>query len=211
MVCAPDTVDSSKCRKLVLRIVVMRAQPFFLGIAILALGLLLVFFGTQTVTIDVPKTQTEVLFDRSTLTVGDVAHRSAELNENLTVICSGIVRIPSSNDSGDISFYVMNSADFQKWESGDRNIDFIVQRLRVDRIEASFVTSQKDTYYFVFDNSHSTLFKKEVTFSAYYEFTSMEHQTLEDRTFNTYGYPLIIVGAVVAVYGLVRKHEVRWA
>lgn len=189
----------------------MRAQPFFLGIIVLALGLLLVFFGTQTLTIDVPRTQTEVLFDRSTLTVGDVAHRSAELNENLTVFCSGIVRIPSSNDSGDISFYVLNSADFKKWESGDRNIDFIVQRLRVDRIEASFVTSHKDTYYFVFDNSHSTLFKKEVTFSAYYEFTTMEQQTLEDRTFNTYGYPLIIVGAVIAVYGLVRKHEVRWA
>jgi hypothetical protein len=73
------------------------------------------------------------------------------------------------------------------------------------------VTSHKDTYYFVFDNSHSRLFKKEVTFSAYYEFTTMERQTLEDRTFNTYGYPLIIVGAVIAVYGLARKQEVRWA
>jgi hypothetical protein len=189
----------------------MRSGPFFLGIAIVALGLLLLFFGTQTQTIDVPKTETKMLFDRSTLTVGDSAYRSADLMANLTVLCTGSVTIPASNESGDINLYVMDKANFQKWQSGDRSVNFVVQRLRTSQIDVSFVTVRADTYYFVFDNSYSTLFKKEVTFSVSYQYTTIHHETLEDRSLNTYGYPLIVIGAIVTIYGLARKAEVRWA
>jgi len=189
----------------------MRAGPFFGGVVIVALGLLLLFLGTQMLTIDVPKTETKTLFDRSTFTVGDSVYRSADLTANLTVSCSGDVRIPSGNESGDIDFYVMDKANFQKWKTGDRSAVSLVQRLRVEKIDASFTTPRVDTYYFVFDNSYSTLFKKEVSFSASYQYIVIHHETVEDRTFNSYGYPLIVVGAIFVIYGLVRKAEPRWA
>jgi hypothetical protein len=189
----------------------MRGGPLLVGIVILVLALLLLFFGTQTRTIDVPETQTKVLFDRSTFTVGDSTYRTSELTTNLTVLCSGSVMIPSTNNSGDLDFYVMNKANFLKWQAGERSVDLIVQKLTVSQIELSFVTPREDTYYFVFDNTHSTLFKKEIIFSASYQYTTIQHKTIEDRTLNSYGYPLVVVGAVVTIYGLVRKSEVTWA
>jgi len=189
----------------------MRAGPFFGGIVLVALGLLLLFLGTQTLTIDVPKTEMKVLFERSTFTVGDSAYRSADLTANLTVSCSGDVRIPSSNESGDIDFYVMDKPNFQKWQMGDRTADYLVQKPKAQEIDVSFTTPRTDVYYFVFDNSYSTLFKKEVSFSASYQFVVIHHETVEDRTFNSFGYPLIVVGVVFVIYGLVRKAETRWA
>jgi uncharacterized membrane protein len=189
----------------------VRAGSFFLGIVVVALGLLLLFFGTQTQTIDVPRTETKVLFDRLMFTVGDSSYRSADMTANLTVLCSGSVKIPANNESGDINLYVMDRANFQKWESGDRSVNFVVQRLRISQINVSFVTLRDDTYYFVFDNSYSPLFKKEVTFSVSYQYITIHHETLEDRSLNIYGYPLILIGAIITVYGLARKAEVRWA
>ncbi len=189
----------------------MRAGPFFGGIVIIALGLLLLLFGTQIITIDVPHTETKTLFDTSTLTVGDTYQKSAELAANLTVRCSGSVKIPSSNESGDISFYVMDRGNFEKWHAGDRTVDFMVQKPTISKIDVSFITAHADTYYFVFDNTYSPLFKKEVTFTASFEYTTIQHETREDRTLNNYGYPIAIVGAILMIYGLIRKPEVRWA
>jgi hypothetical protein len=189
----------------------MRAGPFFVGIVIVALGLLLMFFATQTRTIDTPKTETKVVFERSTLTVGDYAYRSADFVANLTVVCSGSVRTPATNESGDMNLYVMDKDNFEKWQNGDRSVNFIVQKLRISQIDVSFFTVRGDTYYFVFDNSYSALFKKEVTFSVSYQYKTIHHETVEDRSLNSYGYPLVIVGGIVVAYGLLRKAQVRWA
>ena len=189
----------------------MRAGSFFGGILLLVLGVLLFLFGTQVHMVEVPKTEAKVLFDKSMLTVGDYAYKSSGVPANVTVFCSGLVTLPSSNESSEINFYVFDKANFQKWQNGDRSSNFIVQRMGVNQLEASFITVHEDTYYFVFDNSFSTLYKKEVVFSASYEYKVVGYKPVEDRTFNSYSYPLIVAGAVLAAYGLIRKPEVRWA
>ncbi len=189
----------------------MRGGPFFVGMGMLTLGVLLLAFGARSQTIDVPRIETSVLFDRSVLTVGDVAYKGSELKANWTILCSGSVAMPSSNESGDINFYVMDDTNFQKYKSGERSVDYIIQKLQVSQLESSFVTRHDGMYYFVFDNSYETLYKKEVTFSALAQYTEIYQQIVEDRTLNSYGYPLIAVGAVATIYGLVRKADVRWA
>jgi len=189
----------------------MRAPPTFGGIALVVIGLLMINFGAYTYTVEVPKTETRLVFEKTKLTpIGDFAVKEIELQEGWVVNLDGKVGIPDSSSKGEIDLYVMNENEYQKWKVGEKNVNYVVRRERIEEFNETFVSTENGTFYILLDNRPDPKYKKEVTLSARYTFETKVPETREERILTQAGYPLVALGAVSLIYGLVRKPVVRW-
>jgi hypothetical protein len=189
----------------------MRTGATLGGISLLILGILMILFGSYTYTIDVPKLESKTVFNNISFTVGDIKVYDADFSENVTVTCNASIQIPATGDMGEINFYVIRAEEFQRWNNGEKDIEFIIELTGTKSIDTSFKIDRKDTYYFIFDNTFSELYKKEVTFSSTMEYTTYIKEIRENNSIAYTGYIAIVLGAIVAAYGLIRKREVTWA
>ena len=189
----------------------MRAGATLGGISLIILGILMILFGSYTYTIDIPIIESKTVFDKISFTVGDVKVYEADFLENVTVTCNASINIPTTGDTGEINFYVLSGEEFQRWRSGEKDIFFIIELAMITNINTSFQTDKQGTYYFIFDNTFSELYKKEVTFSSTMEYVTYVEETRENNNIVYIGYFAVVFGVIVSVYGLIRKPEVTWA
>jgi len=189
----------------------MRAIPTFAGAAILVIGLLMMNLGAYKYTVEVPRTETRIIFNEIRLSpIGDYAVKDVDLRQGYLVNLQGSVALPGSNSSGIINLYVMNNNEYQRWRNGEKNIDYVLSLERIERFNETFVSAQNGTLYILFDNTIDPKYKKEVTLSAKYSFETMVPESREEKILTQAGYPLAILGVISLVYGLVRKPVVRW-
>lgn len=189
----------------------MRFVAAFGGIALLILGILMVLFGTYVYTVNIPKLESRLIFDNYSFVVGDQEVHEADFSGNVTVTCFASIRVPATGEEGDITFYVMSGEEFQRWKRGEDGVKFIIERPKTGSFNITFHVDVASTYYFIFDNTYSELYKKEVIFSVIEKYVTYIEETKESRNLVFIGYLAIAFGVVVTVYGLVRKPEVTWA
>ncbi|MCZ2845200.1 MAG: hypothetical protein O2U61_01680 [Candidatus Bathyarchaeota archaeon] len=189
----------------------MRAGATLGGISLVILGILMILFGSYTYTINIPIVESNTVFDKISFTVGDVKVYEADFFENVTVTCNASINIPTTGDAGDINFFVLRGEEFQRWKNGEKDVIFIIELTMIKSINTSFQTDKQGTYYFIFDNTFSELYKKEVTFSSTMEYLTYVEEIRENNSIVYIGYFAVVFGVIVTVYGLIRKPEVTWA
>ncbi|MEM3003920.1 MAG: hypothetical protein QXO25_01615 [Candidatus Bathyarchaeia archaeon] len=189
----------------------MRAMSTLAGAALLVVGLLMAYFGVYTYTVETPIVETRTIFDGLRLgPIGDYAVKDIELREDYLVNLQGSVTVPGSNSSGVVNLYVMNSDEYQRWRNGEKNIEYLFSRERVERFNVSFSSGENGTFHIVLDNTIDPMYKKEVTLSAKYSYQTTLPEVREEKMLKQAGYPVAVLGVLILVYGLLRKPVVRW-
>ncbi|MGQ9542862.1 MAG: hypothetical protein ACUVTM_02055 [Candidatus Bathyarchaeia archaeon] len=189
----------------------MRALPMFGGLAMVILGLLMINFGVYTYTVEVPRVETRVVFDHLKIQqIGDFAVREVELQSKWTVYLEGKVNIPSSVEKGEITVFVMNSSEYQKWMGGEKDIKYIIKEDRVSNFNSTMVVERGGVYHIILDNRYDPTYKKDVTITVRYAFEAKVPESREERILTLAGYPIVVLGVIGFIYGLIRRPEVRW-
>jgi len=179
------------------------------GFSLLILGILILLFGSFTYTVSVPKPESKMIFDDLSFVVGDFEIFNANLAENVTVKSVASIRIPATGEPGDINFYITDGEEFQKWKRGEE-VEFIIEKERTGDFNLSFESEKYSTYYFIFDNSFSELYKKEVMFSVEINYVEYIEEVRENESLKLLGYPAIVIGIIVTIFGLIKKQEIKW-
>lgn len=176
------------------------------GIALLALGLLLLTYLGPYVTIEVQETRTHVIQPHEEFLVGDVASRPYSLPGSSDVFGSMNVNQAPSNQSGDIHFAVFDAQNYQVWNSGQQ-ANFVYSADKQGQFNYTFKTDKSGTYYFVFDN-RASVYKKYVVYNiAYNEIITSR---VPDPRVSYLAWGLAVGGGLILVYGLMRKPPVTW-
>lgn len=189
----------------------MKGIPIVVGTTLIILGLILANFGVYEYTAEVPKTETNILFSNISISgIGDYAVKDIDLRQNSIANLQGEISAPGSSTTSSINLFVMNNNEYQKWKNGDKKVEYILSREKVERFNETFLSPQNGTYYIVFDNTQDPNYKKEVTLSAKYTYEIKVQEKRRDETLTQLGYPLSIIGAIILVYGLLSKHPTVW-
>ncbi len=192
--------------------IALRARPAILGIAVLTAGILLVLFGGQTIIKDVYTIRTEELVN-ITVEVDDNSYWSVDrrISRTSTVVGKGTVTASLTRAPSDISFFVLDSTNFEKWRQRQSGGYYMVKMIQVeDKFTFNFSVSRNDTYHFVFDNYYSTV-KKSVGIQVSNSYGTIEKQAVLDRTLNYAGIAVVGLGAVLAIYGFAMPPELVWS
>ncbi|MEM2228219.1 MAG: hypothetical protein QXR82_05405 [Candidatus Bathyarchaeia archaeon] len=187
----------------------MRVKPTFLGLAILLLGILLISLSFKTYMIEVKKIKKEPLIEKSKFIVGDVKVLQRYLTSGYLIVCYGKVYLPETGNLSDVNFYIMDEENYEKWFKG-KNAESIIEKKKVTILNVSVPIIRNDTYYFIFDNTYAELYKKEVEFEAYKQYEVIEMEPARIKTLNNLGLPLVFIGFIIMIYGILKKPEVTW-
>lgn len=177
------------------------------GVAALVIGILLLTFAGQYVTMTVQNVQRTDVEPHVEFLVGDVEQRSYTLPAGVTVF--GTVRATQapSNQSGDIRFIVFDDQNYQKWSTGGQ-ANFAYSAEREGQFNYTFTSTGNVLYHFVFDN-RASLYKKYIVFSVAYN--DIVTSQVPDPRVQYVAYALIAIGALVLVLGLWMKPKPRWS
>jgi hypothetical protein len=178
------------------------------GLVILVIGVLLLNYGSQYITMTVQNTQrTNVEPHAEFGPVGDTAQRSYQLPAAATVL--GVLKVTQApmNQSGDIRFLVFDEPNFQKWNAGGQ-ADLTYSAEQQGQFNFTFTTSRNGVYHFVFDN-RASMYKKYIVFSMAYD-QVVRSQQPDPRT-QYLAWAGLFVGGLLLLVGLLRKPPVRWA
>jgi hypothetical protein len=177
------------------------------GVAVLVLGILLVTFLGQYITMEVQDVQRQDVEPHAEFLVGDVADRSYTLPGGVSVSGSIAVTQASTNSAGDIHFLVFDDQDYQRWSSGGQ-ANFVFSADKQGQFNFAYSTDKGGVYHFVFDN-RASLFKKYVVLSVGYDEVTISR--VPDTRVRTLGLGVLMAGGLVLVLGLVKKAPVPWA
>jgi hypothetical protein len=185
----------------------MNAVNLSMGIAVIIVGVVLFFAGSQLIV--VPSTQVQVveLFHDETFAVSDVWERSVQLDEGVTV--NGTVAVSSALTGAptEISMFVADDANYQKWVAHS-SPTYAFQKDVSDGQGFSFTIPRTGLYHFVFDNTNSPV-KKKGTLTADLERESTVN--VPDRRIPYVAYGVLAIGFLVTAVGFLRKAPIRWA
>ena len=190
----------------------MRTGTAILGLIVLAAGLILVAYGGQTVIKDVYTVRTDDLVS-ITVEIDDNSYWAVDrrISRPSTVNGKGTVTTSVGRQPSDISFLVLDSANFEKWRQRQPGVYYVMKMIQVeDRFTFNFTVTRNDTYHFVFDNYYSTV-KKSAGIQITNTYGIVEKQAVVDRTFNYAGIGVAGIGAAVTIYGLARAEELVWS
>ncbi|MGA2785018.1 MAG: hypothetical protein ABSF09_10015 [Candidatus Bathyarchaeia archaeon] len=178
-----------------------------LGTVVLVIGVLLLNYGGQFITIMVQSTQRTDVEPHAEFLVGDVVQRSYSLPAPVTVF--GLVKTTQAptNQSGDVRFLVFDEPNYQKWNMGGQ-ADSAYSSEKQGQFNFTFATGKSGSYHFVFDN-RASMYKKYVVFSMSYN--EIVRSQVPDARIQYVAWALLIGGALLLVVGLVRKPPIRWA
>jgi hypothetical protein len=177
------------------------------AVAVLVVGVLLLSYGGQYITMTVQNVQRREVEPHSEFLVGDVVEKEYSLPAAVTVVGSLKVTQAPTNQTGDVRFRIFNDANFQKWNIGGQ-ADSSYSSERQGEFNFTFVTSNSGVYHFVFDN-RASVYKKYIVFSVAYNEAVMS-QVPEPRLQHV-AWAMLVGGALLLIIGLVRKPPVRWA
>ena len=177
------------------------------AIVVLVIGVLLLNFGGQFITMMVQSTQRTDLEPHAEFLVGDVVQRSYSLPATVTAF--GVVKTSQAptNQSGDVRFLVFDDLNYQKWNTGGQ-ADSAYSSEKQGQFNYTFPTSKSGVYHFVFDN-RASMYKKYVVFSMSYN--EVVRSQVPDSRLQYVAWAMLIGGALLLVVGLVRKPSLRWA
>jgi emp24/gp25L/p24 family/GOLD len=195
-----QTGNLSDCR-------MVRFKTAITGIAVIAIGILMLTAIAPYLTVTVQETQRHDVDPRVEFLVGDTIDRSYTLPESVSVIGSINVEEAPSNQSTDIRFSVFDADNYAIWSTGGQ-ANALFSTDGQGQFNYTFTTPKSGLYYFVFDN-RASLFKKYVVFSLAYDeaITSQEPDTRVPYV----AWALILMGGVISAVGLIRKPVVSWA
>jgi len=185
----------------------MNAMNLVCGIVILISGSALLFAGPQVIMVPTTQTQVTVLFNNETFVVGDIWERAVQLDER--VLVNGTVAVGSAltGEASDIMILIVDDANYQKWISHG-SPTYVLQKDVVNGGSFSFTVPRSGVYHLVFDNTNSAV-KKKIAVTV-----DLERQVvvnLPDDRIRYVAYGVLVIGAIVAVVGILRKTEVPWA
>jgi hypothetical protein len=185
----------------------MNAGNFITGIAVVIVGVCLLLVGPQLIMVPSMQVQITELFHNETLAVSDVAERSAQLDQGVTV--NGTVTVSSAltGAPSDVLMFVADDANYQKWVTqGSPTYSF--QKDLSDGQSFSFTVPATGLYHFVFDNKISPV-KKKVTITA--DLQKPVTISMPDERVPYVAYAVVAVGCLLTGVGILRKTPVRWA
>jgi hypothetical protein len=185
----------------------MNTANFFSGIAVMLLGACLFFAGPQLIMVQSTHIQVTELFHGEMLAVSEVAERSAQLDEGVTV--NGTILVSSALTGGpsDVQMFVADDANYQKWVTGGSPA-YVFQKDLSGEQNFSFTVPRTSLYHFVFDNRNSPV-KKKVTMTA--DLQKQVTISMPDERILYVAYGVIAAGGLITVIGALRKTPVRWA
>ena len=177
------------------------------AIVVLVIGVLLLNYGGQFITMMVQSTQRTDLEPHAEFLVGDVVQRSYSLPATVTAF--GVVKTSQAptNQSGDVRFLVFDDLNYQKWNTGGQ-ADSAYSSEKQGQFNFTFRTGNSGVYHFVFDN-RASMYKKYVVFSMSYN--EVVRSQVPDSRLQYVAWAMLIGGALLLVVGLVRKPPLRWA
>ena len=190
----------------------MRAGAAVLGLVVLTAGLILLVYGGQTVIKDVYTVRTDDLVS-ITVEIDDNSYWAVDrrISRPSTVNGRGTVTTSLTRQPSDISFLVLDSANFEKWRQRQPGVYYVMKMIQVeDRFTFNFTVTRNDTYHFVFDNYYSTA-KKSAGIQITNTYGIVEKQAVIDRTLNYAGIGVTGIGAAVTIYGLAMQAEMVWS
>jgi len=193
----------------------MRKPVLAVGIIILALGGFLVAIGPESRQVPytdyVTSDKSSPIFSSETYTVQPREYRYWYLSVDLSGKDSGTTRIKGSyavSGGYGVNFYILNSANFNLWKGGSSSTA-LVRTTNLQSYTFDSSVSSSDTYYFVFDNTYSTLASKTFTVTAnlVWEETKpvTKYETVYDRSRNEFGGVLAVIGLVITIAGAAAK------
>jgi hypothetical protein len=185
----------------------MNAGNLISGIIVIIVGVSLLIVGPQLIV--VPSTQVQVfeLFHDETFLVGDVAERSVQLDEGVTV--NGTVAVSSAltGAASHVLMLVADDANYEKWVT-QGSPTYVFQKDLSNGQTFSFTVSGAGLHHFVFDNKAS-LEKKKVTLTV--DLQKPVTVNVPDKRISYVAYAVVAVGCLFTVMGILRKTPVRWA
>ena len=98
-------------------------------------------------------------------------------------------------DGHEISFYVMNEGNFSQWRAGRPSVITLVKPTAIS-YNFTFTPNLGGTYYFVFDNPHTS--RRVVIFSL----NAVEDVTVLSPIVQFAGYEMFVVGIILSVLGI---------
>lgn len=177
------------------------------GTALLLLGVLATTVLGQYVTMEVREVQRRDVEPHSEFLVGDFVEKSYSLPGGVSVLGTLEVKQAPTNRTGDMRFTTFDDENYQKWSAG-KQADFAYSAAQEGRFNFTFTTEKAGVYHFIFDNKAS-LYKKFVAFSLGYN--EVITSRVPDPRMQYVGWALLIVGAPLFIYGLVKRAPVTWA
>jgi len=185
----------------------MNTFSFFSGIAVMLLGACLFFAGPQLIMVQSTHVQVTELFHGETLAVSEVAERSAQLDEGVTV--NGTILASSALTGGpsDVQMFVADDANYQKWVTGG-SPTYAFQKDVSGEQNFSFTVPRTSLYHFVFDNRNSPV-KKKVMMTA--DLQKQVTISMPDERILYVAYGVVAAGGLITMIGALRKTPVRWA
>ena len=185
-------------------------KPTIAGALLLVLGVLAITILSQYVTMQVQQTERHDLEPHVQFMVGDMADRPYTLPATANIL--GTVDVTQAlstneNDSGKFHFIVLDDANYQKWSSSSQaNPIFATDQQGL--FNYTFTAPASGVYHFVFDNRQSPSKKNVVLMVAYDEVLTSR---VPDTRIVPVGYALMILGALLLIYGLIRKPQIIWS
>ena len=180
------------------------------GVAALVIGVLLLTFAGQYITMTVQNVQRTDVEPHVEFLVGDVEQRSYTLPVGVTVFGTVKVTQAPTNQSGDIRFIVFDDQNYQRWSTGGQANSYssAYSTEKQGEFNYTFTSTANVLYHFVFDN-RASIYKKYVVFSLAYN-DVVTSQAPDPRT-QYVAYGMIALGALLLVVGLGMKPKPRWS
>ena len=178
------------------------------AVVVLVIGVLLLNYGGQLITMMVQSTQRIDLEPHAEFRqFGDIVQKSYSLPATVTVF--GVVKTTQvpTNQSDDVRFLVFDDSNYQKWNTGGQ-ADSVYSSEKQGQFNYTFTTGSSGAYHFVFDN-RASMYKKNVAFSISYN--EVVRSQVPDSRFQYVAWAMLIGGALLLVVGLVRKPPLTWA
>jgi len=177
------------------------------GAAAIVIGILLVTFVGQYITMTVQNVQRTDVEPQAEFLVGDVEQRPYSLPANVMVFGTVKVTEAPTNQSSDIRFLIFDDANYQKWYSGGQ-ANFMYSTEKQGQFNYTFTSTANVVYHFVFDN-RASLYKKYVVFSLAYN--DVVTSQVPDPRIQYLAYAMVGLGAVLLIVGLLKKPKPRWS
>lgn len=177
------------------------------GIALLGLGMLLVAAIGPYVTVEVQQIQRRPVEPHAEFLVGDFIDKPYNLPASVNVIGTLSGTQAPTNETSDIRVLVFDAENYQRWSSTGQ-ASSVYSADKQGKLNFTFKIDKEGIYHFVFDN-RASLYKKYVVLTIAYD--EVVTQRVPDTRVGYVGWALAVVGAVILVYGLVRKPAITWA
>ncbi len=184
----------------------MDFKPFVFGLVLVAGAIGLAILGPMYVQAAVATHEVGTLIPQHSFVVGDIQEFNRSLKKDVAVTVLVQATLATSNEPGEVDFYVFNEAAYVGWKNG-QSAEAVLSKVKVSSINETFRVPESGTYYFVFDNRES-LQKKRVSFEC--RFDRVVYVMKPDERVSYVAYGLLAFGAAVAAYGVLRKPPIPW-